>query len=64
MAFQWVINRGNINFVKAFKLNINSAKYFLAPLAIGQQAYVMIRCPSCMLASVGPSVNFFLKHLL
>ena len=34
--------------------------YFLAPLAVGQRAYVMVRCPSC----VRPSVNFFFKHLL
>ena len=33
---------------------------FLAPLAVGQRAYVMVRCPSC----VRPSVNFFFKHLL
>ena len=33
---------------------------FLAPLAVGQRAYVMARCPSC----VRPSVNFFFKHLL
>ena len=25
---------------------------FLAPLAIGQQAYVMVRCPSCVRVSV------------
>ena len=33
---------------------------FLAPLAVGQRAYVMVRCPPC----VRPSVNFFFKHLL
>ena len=33
---------------------------FLAPLAVGQRAYVMVRCPSC----VRPCVNFFCKHLL
>ena len=34
---------------------------FLAPLAIGQRAYVMVHCLSC----VRPSVrNFFLKNLL
>ena len=41
---------------------------FLAPLAVGQQAYVMVRCPSCVRpsvrASVRPCVNFFFKHLL
>ena len=30
---------------------------FLAPLAIGQQAYVMVRCPSCVHPSVRPSVR-------
>ena len=29
-------------------------------LSVGQQAYVMARCPSC----VRPCVNFFFKHLL
>ena len=33
---------------------------FLAPLAVGQRAYVMVCCPSC----VRPCVNFFFKHLL
>ena len=41
---------------------------FLAPLAIGQPAYVMVRCPSCVRpsghASVRPCLNFFFKHLL
>ena len=45
---------------------------FLAPLAVGQQAYVMARCPSCVRPSVRasvrpsvrPCVNFFFKHLL
>ena len=32
---------------------------FLASLAVGQRAYVMARCPSC----VRPSVRFFFKHL-
>ena len=32
---------------------------FLAPLAVGQRAYVMVRCPSVHLC-----VNFFFKHLL
>ena len=32
----------------------------LAQLAVGQRAYAMVRCPSC----VCPSVNFFFKHLL
>ena len=33
---------------------------FLAPLALGQRAYVMVFCPSC----VRPCVDFFFKHLL
>ena len=30
---------------------------FLAPLAVGQRAYVMVRCPSCVRPSVRPSVH-------
>ena len=30
---------------------------FLAPLAVGQRAYVMARCPSCVRPSVHPSVR-------
>ena len=37
---------------------------FLAPLAIGQRAYVMARCLSCVRPSVRLCVNFFFKHLL
>ena len=40
---------------------------FLAPLAVGQQAYVMAHCASicqCVHASVHPCVNFFFKHVL
>ena len=41
---------------------------FLAPLAVGQRAYVMVRCPSCIRPSippcVRPCVNVFFKHLL
>ena len=49
--------------------NVALSKLFLlAPLAVGQRAYVMVRCPSCVRssvrASVRPSVNFFYKHLL
>ena len=44
---------------------------FLAPLAVGQRAYVMVCCPSCIRlavrasvhACVSPCVNFFFKHL-
>ena len=35
---------------------------FLAPLAVGQRAYVMVRCPSCVRPSVREltfSVNIF-----
>ena len=34
--------------------------WFLAPLAVGQRAYVMVHCPPC----VRLCVNFFFKHLL
>ena len=37
---------------------------FLAPLAVGQRAYVMVYCPSCVRPWVRPCVNFFFKHLL
>ena len=39
--------------------------YFLAPLAVGQQAYVMVRCPSCGRASVHAltfSLNIFFSE--
>ena len=39
-------------------------KQFLAPLAVGQRAYVMARCPSSVRPSVRPCINFFFKHLL
>ena len=39
-------------------------KSFVAPLAIGQWAYVMVCCPLCIPPSVHPCINFFLKHLL
>ena len=41
-----------------------SRAILLAPLAVGQRAYVMVRCPLCVRPSVRPSVNFFFKHLL
>ena len=31
--------------------------FFLAPLAVGQRAYVMVRCPSCVRPSVRRSVR-------
>ena len=31
--------------------------FFLAPLAVGQQAYLMFRCPSCVRPSVGQRVR-------
>ena len=40
---------------------------FLAPLAVGQRAYVMVRCASVRLsvcAFIRLCVNFFFKHLL
>ena len=51
-----------------FSKTIYWISLFLAPLAVGQRAYVMARCPSSVRASVRPSVrpcvNFFFKHLL
>ena len=44
-----------LNYLHKWKCNI-----FLAPLAIGQWAYVMVSCPSC----VRPCINFFFKHLI
>ena len=38
---------------------------FLAPLAVGQRAYVMACCPPCMRASVRPltfSLNIFFSE--
>ena len=37
--------------------SINLSVLFLAPLAVGQRAYVMVRCPSCIRASVRPCVR-------
>ena len=34
-----------------------NAGYFLAPLAVGQRAYVMARCPSCVRPCVRLSVR-------
>ena len=36
---------------------VNSIVSFLAPLAVGQRAYVMARCPSCVRPSARPSVR-------
>ena len=37
--------------------------FLLAPLAVGQRAYVMVRCASVR-PSICPCVNIFFKHLL
>ena len=37
--------------------NVGTCIKFLAPLAVGQRAYVMVRCPSCVRPSVRPSVR-------
>ena len=54
----------SLNYAQKLILHLDeSTNYqirFLAPLAVGQRAYVMVSCPSC----VRPSVNFFFKHLL
>ena len=36
---------------------LTQIKPFLAPLAVGQRAYVMVRCPSCVRPSVRASVR-------
>ena len=51
-------------FYDVFSDHVMSSVLFLAPLAIGQRAYVIVCCLSCMRASVHPCVNFFFKHLL
>ena len=35
----------------------------LAPLAVGQRAYVNVSGPSCVSQSVGASINFFFNPL-
>ena len=50
--------------VISFGIKFLAIFIFLAPLAVGQRAYVMALCPSCVRPSVRPSVNFFFKHLL
>ena len=42
---------------------VRTAATLLAPLAVGQRAYVMVRCPSCVRPSVR-ALTFSLKHLL
>ena len=49
---------------QSYTVHFNPSKYspfteiqFLAPLAVGQRAYVMARCPSCVRPSVCPSVR-------
>ena len=34
---------------------------FLAPLAVGQRAYIMVRCPLCVRPCIRLGVNFFFK---
>ena len=51
-------------FAQCFLLNqilISPFDYFSAPLAVGQRANVMARCPSCVCLSVHPCVNFSLN---
>ena len=47
-------------FIFFFKFSCHGNQSFLASLDIGQRAYFMVRCPSC----VCPCVTFFFKHLL
>ena len=41
-----------------------SFNQFLAPLAVGQRAYVVDCCPSCVRPCVRLCINFFSKHFL
>ena len=58
------IIKNNYMFVMLWNLSVIRhlifLQWFLAPLAVGQRAYVMVCCPSC----VRPCINFFFKHLL
>ena len=59
-------NAGNQHFLLFPKYFAPYPKHYisifesLTPLAVGQRAYVMVRCPSY----VRPCINFFFKHLL
>ena len=46
------------------KGQISHNKQFLAPLAEGQEAIVMVLCPSCVRTCVHASVNSSFKKLL
>ena len=55
--------RVNFNIHVHIRLCVNTM--FLAPLAVGQRAYVMVCCPSCVRASVRPltfSLNIFFSE--
>ena len=48
-----------------YYVKLSLTRSFLAPLAVGQRAYVMVRCPSCMHASVRAltfSLNIFFSE--
>ena len=48
-----------------FKFSCHGNQSFLAPLAVGQRAYFMVRCPSCVRLSVRAftfSLNIFLSE--
>ena len=51
--FTWLVTQG---FLESVVRGI-VFQPFLAPLALGQRAYVMVRCPSCIRPSVRPSVR-------
>ena len=63
--------KNQITFYRCKYWNTKYINLFLAPLAVGHRAYVMVRRASmchCVRASihlcVRPCVNFFFKHLL
>ena len=58
----WNLSSGN-GLIWQQSFSLVEMVQFLAPLAVGQRAYVMVCCPSVR-PSVHPCVNFFFKHLL
>ena len=55
----WNCRPQTLSVWKSLKLSVWEMviEWFLAPLAVGQRAYVMARCPSCVRPSVRPSVR-------
>ena len=60
----WLFLKKSSRYGRCLHLRLCNAKSetFLAPLAVGQRAYVMVRCPSCVRPSVRAltfSLNIF-----